>query len=63
MKKFVWNVAACTLLMPGVAAAKDQMFTGEIMDSQCAKESSHAMMLKKEGHGDMDPNAPMARKM
>src|SRR5258708_10188637 len=63
MKKFVWSVAACTLLMPGFAAAKDQTFTGEIMDSQCAKNGSHAMMLKKEGHGDMDPNAPMARKM
>src|SRR5260370_9105288 len=49
--------------MPCFAAAKDQTFTGEIMDSQCAKNGSHAMMLKKEGHGDMDPNAPMARKM
>ncbi len=63
MKKFVWSVAACTLLMPGFAAAKDQTLSGEIMDSQCAKNASHAMMLRKEGHGDMDPNAPMARKM
>jgi len=63
MKKFVWSFAVCTLLMPGFAAAKDQTFSGEIMDSQCAKNGSHAMMLKKEGHGEMDPNAPMARKM
>jgi len=63
MKRIVMSVAACALLMPGFAAANDQTFTGEIMDSQCAKNASHAMMLKKEGHGDMDPNAPMARKM
>jgi len=63
MKKFVWSFAVCTLLMPGFAAAKDQTFSGEIMDSQCTKNGSHAMMLKKEGHGEMDPNAPMARKM
>src|SRR5258708_20715941 len=63
MKKFVWSVAACTLLMPGFAAAKDQTFTGEIMASHGAKNGSHAMSLKKEGHGDMNPNAPMSRKM
>jgi hypothetical protein len=63
MKKFVMSVAACTLLMPGFAAAKDQTFTGEIMDSQCAKNASHVMMLKKEGMGDKDPNDPMAKKM
>src|SRR5260370_41634564 len=49
MKKFVWSVAACTLLMPGFAAAKDQTLSGEIMDSQCAKNASHPMMLRKEG--------------
>ncbi len=63
MKKFVLSIAVCTLLMPGFAAAKDQTFSGEIMDSQCAKNASHAMMLKKEGMGDKDPNDPMTKKM
>ena len=63
MKKLVLSVSACTLLMPGFAAAKDKTFTGEIMDSQCAKNSSHAMMLKKEGMGDKDPNDPMVKQM
>jgi hypothetical protein len=63
MKKLVLSVGACTLLMPGFAAAKDKTFTGEIMDSQCAKNSSHAMMLKKEGMGDKDPNDPMVKQM
>jgi hypothetical protein len=63
MKKLAISIAACTLLMPGFAAAKDQTFTGEIMDSQCAKNASHAMMLKKEGMGDKDPNDPMVKKM
>ena len=43
--------------------AKTQTFTGEIMDSQCAMNGSHAEMLKKEGMGDKDPNDPMAKKM
>jgi hypothetical protein len=30
------------------------------MDSACAKNGSHAMMLKKEGMGDKDPNDPDA---
>ena len=63
MKKLILSVAAFTLLVPGFAAAKDKTFSGEIMDSQCAKEGSHAMMLKKEGMGDKDPNDPMAKKM
>jgi hypothetical protein len=63
MKKVIMNVAACTLLMPGFAAAKDQTFTGEIMDSQCAKNASHEMMLKKEGMGDKDPNDPIVKGM
>jgi hypothetical protein len=63
MKKVVMSVAVCILLVPGFAAAKDQTFTGEIMDSQCAKNASHAMMLKKEGMGDKDPNDPMVKKM
>ena len=63
MNKLVLGVAACALVMPGFASAKDKTFTGEIMDSQCAKNSSHAMMLKKEGMGDKDPNDPMVKQM
>jgi len=51
------------LLLPGFAAAKDHTFSGEIMDSQCAKNASHAIMLKKEGMGDKDPNDPMVKQM
>ena len=51
------------LLTVSFAAPKDSAYGGEIMDSQCAKEASHAMMLKKEGMGDKDPNDPMAKKM
>jgi hypothetical protein len=36
----------------GVAAAKDQSFTGEIMDSQCANMGSHDVMMKQEGAKD-----------
>jgi len=63
MKKLVMTTVACTLLMPGLAAAKDKSFSGEIMDSQCAKNGSHEMMLKKEGMGDKDPNDPMVKAM
>ena len=37
MKKLVLSIAAGLLLAPGFAAAKDTTFSGEIMDSQCAK--------------------------
>src|SRR5260370_33849820 len=63
MTKLVMSVAVCALLVPGFAAAKDQTFSGEIMDSQCAKNAWHAMMLKKEGMGDKDPNDAMTKKM
>lgn len=63
MKKLVMGVSACMLLVPAFAAAKDKTFSGEIMDSQCAKNGSHEMMLKKEGMGDKDPNDPMVKKM
>ncbi|MGH9711833.1 MAG: DUF5818 domain-containing protein [Candidatus Acidiferrales bacterium] len=56
-------VASIVLFTVGHAAAKDKAFTGEIFDSQCAKAGSHAMMLKKEGMGDKDPNDPMAKAM
>jgi len=63
MKKSVFGVCACVLMLPGFAVAKDKTFSGEIMDSQCAKNGSHEMMLKKEGMGDKDPNDPMVKKM
>jgi hypothetical protein len=56
-------LAAVLLSSLSFAAPKGKTFKGEIMDSQCAKEGSHAMMLKKEGMGDKDPNDPMAKKM
>jgi hypothetical protein len=40
------------LLAPGFAAAKDNTFSGEIMDSQCAKAGGHAAMFKKMGTND-----------
>ena len=60
MKKLLLSVAACMLLVPGFAAAKDKTFSGEIMDSQCAKNGSHAMMLAKEGMAGKE-NDPMAK--
>jgi hypothetical protein len=52
MKKLVLSMTACALLVPGLAAAKDKTFTGEIMDSQCAKMGGHESMFKKEGTND-----------
>ena len=64
MKKIaVPAVSSVLLLAAGYTVAKDKTFTGEIFDSQCAKNSSHAMMLKKEGMGDKDPNDPMVKGM
>jgi hypothetical protein len=64
MKKLIIGlVGSLMLLTVTFAAQKDSTYSGEIMDSQCAKEASHAMMLKKEGMGDKDPNDPMAKKM
>ncbi len=51
------------LSLAAFAAPKDKTYTGEIMDSQCAMNASHAEMLKKEGMGDKDPNDPMAKAM
>jgi len=39
------------LSLAAFAAPKDKTYTGEIMDSQCAMNASHAEMLKKEGMG------------
>ncbi len=64
MRKMAIAAAASVMLFgAGFALAKDETFTGEVMDSQCAKNASHAMMLKKEGMGDKDPNDPMVKKM
>ncbi|GAC1434261.1 MAG: hypothetical protein NVS9B5_21020 [Terriglobales bacterium] len=64
MKKVVLGLAATLLLtLTSFAAPKSQTFTGEVMDSQCAMNGSHAEMLKKEGMGDKDSNDPMAKKM
>jgi hypothetical protein len=52
MKKLIISITACVLLAPGLAAAKDKTFNGEIMDSQCAKMGSHETMFKKEGTTD-----------
>lgn len=55
-------VTSFVLLGAGFAVAKDKTFTGEIYDSQCAKEGSHAMMLAKEGMAGKE-NDPMAKTM
>jgi len=61
-KKIGGGLAMTLCLAVGsFAAPKSQTFTGEIMDSQCAKNGSHAMMLKEHGMGDK-ANDPMAKK-
>ena len=57
MKKLAMSVITCMLMVPGFAAAKDKTFSGEIMDSQCSKNGSHDMMLKKEGMENMKDDA------
>lgn len=52
MKRLAMAAAGSLLLMLcsiGFTAAKDMTYTGEIMDSQCAKLGSHETMMKKEG--------------
>jgi uncharacterized protein DUF5818 len=64
VKRYVLPVLAAVLLTSlSFAAPKGKTFKGEIMDSQCAMNSSHAEMLKKEGMADKDPNDAMAKKM
>lgn len=46
MKRIILGVAAFALLLPGIAAARNMTFTGQIMDSNCAKMGSHAAMMK-----------------
>ena len=63
MKKSLFITVLCIAAGLGVARADEHTFTGEIMDSQCAMNGSHAPMLKKEGMGDKDPNDPMVKEM
>lgn len=64
MKRQLLPVLAAVLLSSlSFAAPKAKTFKGEIMDSQCAMNRSHAEMLKKEGMGDKNANDPMAKKM
>ena len=53
MKKLVASIAASLLLTPGLALAAT--FSGEIMDSPCAKDGGHEAMFKK--MGTTDPKA------
>ena len=62
MKRAVLGIAACLLVLPSLAAAKDRTFSGEIMDSQCAAAGSHAMMMAKEGMAGKENDA-MAKAM
>jgi hypothetical protein len=43
----IFGVLTLVFLATSFANAKDKTYTGEIMDSQCAKEGSHATMMKK----------------
>jgi|ERR1700676_1343707 hypothetical protein len=43
----IFGVVTFVFLTISLANAKDDTYTGEIMDSQCAKEGSHATMMKK----------------
>ena len=63
MKHVLLALAAVLLCSFSFAAPKDTTYSGAIMDSECAKNGSHADMLKKEGMGDKKPNDPMAKKM
>lgn len=66
MKRFTAGLASyllCFCLAGGFAAAQNKTYSGEIMDSNCAKDGSHSMMLKKEGMANMDPNDAKAKKM
>ena len=67
MKRLLLFALAAVLVLGlsfgALAAPKGKIFKGEIMDSQCAMNASHAEMLKKEGMGDKDPNDPMVKAM
>ena len=48
-------IALLALVSVSLAAPKDQTFSGEIMDSPCAKDGGHEAMFKK--MGTTDPKA------
>jgi hypothetical protein len=52
MKKLIMSITTCVLLAPGLTAAKDTTFSGEIMDQACAKGGGHESMFKKMGTND-----------
>jgi hypothetical protein len=52
MKKLIMSITACMLLAPGLGAAKNAAFSGEIMDEACAKGGGHESMFKKMGTND-----------
>ena len=52
MKKLILSITACMFLVPGLAGAKDKTFSGEILDSPCAKGGGHESMFKKMGTND-----------
>ena len=62
-RSLVLVLATVVLSSLSFAAPKGKIFKGEIMDSQCAMNASHAEMLKKEGMGDKDPNDSMVKAM
>ena len=50
MKRLVIGIAGSLMLLllsPGFATAQDKTYSGEIMDSQCAKSGSHEEMMTK----------------
>jgi hypothetical protein len=64
MNKFWMGLAGSLFLaILIIAAPNDIRYSGEIMDSACAKESSHADMQKKEGLAGKDLNDPAAKKL
>jgi hypothetical protein len=63
VKHHVLLALAALLCSFSFAAPKDTTYSGEIMDSECAKNGSHAEMLKKEGMGDKHPSDRMAKEM
>jgi hypothetical protein len=49
---FAIVIFSLSLASFSMAGAKDQTFTGEIMDSQCANMGSHDVMMKQHGAKD-----------
>jgi Protein of unknown function (DUF5818) len=57
-KMAIGAIAALMLLGMGLAQAADRTFTGEVMDSSCAKMGSHAGMMQGK-----DATDPAVKKM